>query len=63
HNPEFIAGNTHTHFLQEEHISKTLKRYIQEDETRMTQLAIPLRNDRKIAAISAGIMAVIEKNK
>lgn len=63
HNPEFIAGNTHTHFLQEEHISKTLKRYIQEDETRMTQLATPLRNDRKIAAISAGLIAVIEKNR
>nr|WP_319539243.1 acetyl-CoA carboxylase biotin carboxylase subunit [uncultured Methanospirillum sp.] len=63
HNPEFIAGNTHTHFLQEEHILKTLKRYIQEDETRMTQLATPLRNDRKIAAISAGLIAVIEKNK
>ncbi len=63
HNPEFISGNTHTHFLQEEHISKTLKRYIQEDETRMTQLATPLRNDRKIAAISAGLIAVIEKNK
>jgi len=63
HNPEFISGNTHTHFLQEEHILKTLKRYIQEDETRMTQLATPLRNDRKIAAISAGLIAVIEKNK
>ena len=63
HNQEFIAGNTHTHFLQEEHISKTLKRYIQEDETRMTQLATPLRNDRKIAAISAGLIAVIEKNR
>ncbi|PWR70539.1 acetyl-CoA carboxylase biotin carboxylase subunit [Methanospirillum lacunae] len=63
HNPEFISGNTSTHFLQEEHISKTLKRYIQEDETRMTQLATPLRNDRKIAAISAGLIAVIEKNK
>jgi len=63
HNPEFIAGNTHTHFLQEEHILKTLKRYIQEDETRMTQLATPLRNDRKVAAISAGLIALIEKNK
>lgn len=63
HNPDFISGNTHTHFLQEEHIAKTLKRYIQEDETRMTQLATPLRNDRKIAAISAGLIAVIEKNK
>jgi len=63
HNAEFMAGNTHTHFLQEDHIAKTLKRYIQEDETRMTQLAIPLRSDRKIAAISAGIMALIEKNK
>jgi pyruvate carboxylase subunit A len=63
HNPEFISGNTHTHFLQEAHISKTLKRYIQEDETRMTQLATPLRSDRKVAAISAGLMAVIERNK
>lgn len=48
HNPEFIAGNTHTHFLQEEHISRTLKRYIQEEETRMTQLATPLRADKKL---------------
>ncbi len=63
HNPEFIAGNTHTHFLQEEHIGKTLKRYIQEDETRMTQLSIPLRSDRKVAAIAAGLVAVIEKNR
>lgn len=63
HNPEFIHGNTHTHFLQEEHLGKTLNRYIQEEETRMQQLSIPLSGDRKIAAISAGIMAVIEKNK
>ncbi len=63
HNPEFIAGNTHTHFLQEEHISRTLKRYIQEEETRMTQLATPLRADKKVAAIAAGLVAVIEQNK
>lgn len=63
HNPEFIAGNTHTHFLQEEHISRTLKRYIQEEETRMTQLATPLRADKKVAAIAAGLVAVIEHNK
>jgi len=63
HNPEFIAGNTHTHFLQEEHISRTLKRYIQEEETRMTQLATPLRADKKVAAIAAGLVAVIDQNK
>jgi len=63
HNPEFMSGNTHTHFLQEEHISKTLKRYILEDETRMTQLSTPLRNDKKVAAITAGLIAVIEKNQ
>ncbi len=63
HNQEFISGNTNTNFLNEEHIAKTLKRYIQEDETRMTQLSIPLRNDRKVAAITAGVLAVIEKNK
>jgi pyruvate carboxylase subunit A len=63
HNPEFISGNTHTHFLQEEHISRTLKRYIQEEETRMTQLATPLRADKKVAAITAGLVAVIEQNR
>jgi len=63
HNPEFIAGNTHTHFLQEEHISRPLKRYIQEEETRMTQLATPLRGDKKVAAIAAGLVAVIEQNR
>lgn len=63
HNQEFIAGNTHTHFLQEEHINRTLKRYIQEEETRMTQLATPLKSDKKVAAIAAGLAAVIEKNR
>lgn len=63
HNPDFIAGNTHTHFLQEENINKTLKRYIQEEETRMTHLATPLRADKKVAAIAAGLVAVIEQNR
>jgi len=63
HNPDFISGNTHTHFLEEEHISRTLKRYIQEEETRMTHLSTPLRGDKKVAAIAAGLVAVIEKNR
>ncbi|MBN1167654.1 MAG: acetyl-CoA carboxylase biotin carboxylase subunit [Methanospirillaceae archaeon] len=63
HNPDYITGNTHTHFLQEPHIQKTLKRYIQEDETRMNQLSTPLRSEKKIAAVAAGVQAYISQGK
>jgi len=29
----------------------------------MTQLSTPLRSDKKVAAIAAGLVAVIEKNR
>ena len=63
HNPYFIDGNTHTHFLQEEEVQRTLKRYIMEEEVRMTHLATPLRDGKKVAAAVAGVTAFISKNK
>jgi len=62
-NSDFNAGKTHTHFLQEPHIQKTLKRYIQEEETRMNQLSVPLRSEKKIAAVAAGVQAYISQGK
>ena len=38
-NQQFVEGNTHTHFLQEEHILNTLERYTRDEETRMQTLA------------------------
>jgi pyruvate carboxylase subunit A len=63
HNPYFISGDTHTHFLQEEEVQRTLKRYIMEEEVRMSHLAMPLRDGKKVAAAIAGVTAVIAKNK
>ncbi|MBR6010772.1 MAG: acetyl-CoA carboxylase biotin carboxylase subunit, partial [Methanomicrobium sp.] len=37
--PEFISGNTHTGFLQDEGIQKNLERYRRDDEARMQTLA------------------------
>ncbi|MDD5049246.1 MAG: acetyl-CoA carboxylase biotin carboxylase subunit, partial [Methanoregulaceae archaeon] len=48
HNRHFIAGDTHTHFLQEEHIIKTLTRYVREEETRIQTLAASLRQGKEI---------------
>ncbi|MCC7567041.1 MAG: acetyl-CoA carboxylase biotin carboxylase subunit, partial [Methanoregulaceae archaeon] len=55
HNRHFIAGDTHTHFLQEEHIIKTLTRYVREEETRIQTLAASLRQGKEIAAITGAL--------
>ncbi|MBP2132788.1 pyruvate carboxylase subunit A [Methanomicrobium sp. W14] len=54
-NKEFIAGNTHTHFLKEEHIKKNLARFLRDDEARMQTLAASLRHGKQAAAITAAV--------
>ncbi len=66
-NPEFIAGNTHTHFLQDPEITKALARYMRESETRMNQLGDSLRQGKEktiavTAAVSAYMSALAAKN-
>ncbi|OPY37716.1 MAG: Pyruvate carboxylase subunit A [Methanoregula sp. PtaU1.Bin051] len=59
-NPEFIAGNTHTHFLQEEHIARTLERYQRDEETRMQTLAGSFGKEKKVAAITAAVNSYLQ---
>ncbi|MDD4255186.1 MAG: acetyl-CoA carboxylase biotin carboxylase subunit, partial [Methanofollis sp.] len=61
HNREFALGNTHTHFLQEEHIAQSLRRYLREEETRMQTLADSLRQGKETAAISAAVNVYINQ--
>lgn len=61
-NPHFIAGDTHTHFLQEEHIAKSLRRYLREEQTRMQTLAASLRQGKEVAAIAAAVDVYLRKN-
>jgi pyruvate carboxylase subunit A len=66
-NPDFIAGNTHTHFLQDPEITKYLARYMRESETRMNQLGAPLKQGKEktiavTAAVSAYMSALAAKN-
>ena len=64
HNQHFINGDTHTHFLQEEHIMKTLPRYVREEEKRMQTLAASLRQGKEIAAITGAVNVYIHnRNK
>lgn len=57
-NPEFIAGNTHTHFLEEPEVRKHLPRYMRESETRMHQLADSLgKGKEKTIAVTAAVNA------
>jgi pyruvate carboxylase subunit A len=63
HNQHFIEGDTHTHFLQEEHILKTLNRYVREEEKRMQTLAASLRQGKEIAAITGAVGAYIKSQK
>jgi pyruvate carboxylase subunit A len=58
-NRYFVEGDTHTHFLQEEHIQKTLARYVREEETRIQNLAASLRGGKQIAAITGAVNAYI----
>jgi pyruvate carboxylase subunit A len=62
-NQQFVEGNTHTHFLQEEHILNTLERYRRDEETRMQTLAGSFGQGKKVAAISAAVnMYLQQKN-
>ena len=59
-NPEFIAGNTHTHFLSEPSVIKSLPGYMQESETRMHQLAVSLKSGKdKTVAVTAAVSAYL----
>ena len=62
-NAEYIAGNTHTHFLQEEHVARTLDRYQRDEEARMQTLAGSFGREKKVAAISAAVNTYIQGNK
>jgi pyruvate carboxylase subunit A len=62
-NQQFIEGNTHTHFLQEEHILKTLERYKRDEETRMQTLAGSFDQGKKVAAITAAVNMYIQQRK
>jgi pyruvate carboxylase subunit A len=62
-NPQFVAGNTHTHFLQEEHILETLDRYVRDEETRMQTLAGSFQQGKKVAAISAAVNLYLQQKK
>jgi pyruvate carboxylase subunit A len=63
HNQQFVDGNTHTHFLQEEHIAKTLARYVREEETRIHTLAASLRGGKQTAAVTAAVTAYLASQK
>lgn len=63
HNQHFMDGDTHTHFLQEEHILKTLPRYVREEEKRMQTLAAPLRQGQEIAAITSAVNVYLQSKK
>jgi pyruvate carboxylase subunit A len=62
-NAEYIAGNTHTHFLLEEHIAKTLERYQRDEEARMQTLAGSFEQGKKIAAISTAVNVYLQGKK
>lgn len=62
-NQQFVNGNTHTHFLQEERILDTLDRYTRDEETRMQTLAGSFQQGKKIAAISAAVNLVLQQKK
>lgn len=62
-NRSFIAGDTHTHFLQEDHMQKNLSRFIREEETRMQTLAGSLRHGKEAAAISAAVSLYISQQQ
>ena len=57
HNRHFVDGNTHTHFLAEAHIQRSLMRALREDEARMQTLAASFRQTKEVAAITAAVGA------
>ena len=62
-NTQFVEGNTHTGFLQEEHIAKTLNRYVREEETRIQTLGASLRQGKEVAAITAAVNVYFQHKK
>ncbi len=62
-NQQFIEGNTHTHFLQEEHILSTLDRYKRDEEARMQTLAGSFDQGKKVAAITAAVNMYLRQKK
>jgi pyruvate carboxylase subunit A len=62
-NPQYIEGNTHTHFLQEEHILSTLERYKRDEETRMLTLAGSFDPGKKVAAITVAVNQYLQQQK
>jgi len=62
-NQQYIAGNTHTHFLEEEHILSTLERYKRDEEARMQTLAGSFGEGKKVAAISAAVNIYLQSKK
>jgi pyruvate carboxylase subunit A len=62
-NQQFVAGNTHTHFLQEEHILSSLDRYTRDEETRMQTLAGSFQQGKKVAAISTAVNIYLQQKK
>jgi pyruvate carboxylase subunit A len=63
HNRYFIAGETHTHFLAEEHIQRSLLRALREEEALMQTLASSLRQNKEVAAISAAVSAYLRSQR
>jgi pyruvate carboxylase subunit A len=59
HHPQFVKGNTHTHFLKDEGVLETLERYVREEEMRMQTLAASLRGGREVVAITAAVNAYL----
>jgi pyruvate carboxylase subunit A len=59
-NSQYIAGNTHTHFLHEEHIMNTLARYLRDEEARMQTLAGSFREGKKVAVITAAVNTYLQ---
>ncbi|MEI7857358.1 MAG: acetyl-CoA carboxylase biotin carboxylase subunit [Methanomicrobiales archaeon] len=62
-NQQFVDGNTHTHFLKEEHIFDTLERYTRDEETRMQTLAGSFEQGKKIAAITVAVNQYLQQKK
>ncbi|HJJ47366.1 MAG TPA: acetyl-CoA carboxylase biotin carboxylase subunit [Methanocorpusculum sp.] len=66
-NPDFIAGNVHTHFLSDPDITGSLSQYMRESETRMNQLGDPLKQGKQktvavTVAVNAYMAALAKKN-
>jgi len=60
HNPQFVAGDTHTHFLDETHIIDMLPRYVRDEEARMQTLSASLRGGKELAAVTAAVEVYIK---